>query len=164
MVPRALVQKKRTYKTSYTMHSQLYGSVTFQVWVVGTYEMGRRGHNGVKYLAFVVYKVSLGIRALAGDYRKRFGIESSYRLKNLCRIGTTTKNPVTRFLYVGIAFLLVNLWVFIIWTHVSRPRKGGRQLFQGLFPLRTMLQFLRQAVERKIGVKTEIYLPQEGIL
>lgn len=52
---RALVQRKRTYKTSYTMHSQSYGSVTFQVWVVGTYEMGRRGHHGVKYLAFVVY-------------------------------------------------------------------------------------------------------------
>ena len=158
---RALVQRKRTYKTPYTMHSQSYGSVTFQVWVVGTYEMGRRGHHGVKYLAFVVYKVPLRIRALPGDYRKRFGIESSYRLKNLCRIRTTTKNPVTRFLYVGIAFLLVNLWVFIIWTYVSRPRKGGRQLFQLLFPLRTMLQFLRQAVERKIGVKTEIYLPVE---
>jgi hypothetical protein len=161
---RALVQQKRTYKTWYTMHSQLYGSVTFQVWVVGTYEMGRRGHHGVEYLAFVVYKVSLGIRALPGDYRKRFGIESSYRLKNLCRIRTTTKNPVTRLLYVGIAFLLVNLWVFIIWTYVSRHRKGGRQLFQALFPLRTMLQFLRQASERKIGVKTEIYLPEEVLL
>jgi len=161
---RALVQRKRTYKTSYTMHSQSYGSVTFPVWVVGTYEMGRRGHHGVKYLAFVVYKVSLRIRALPGDYRKRFGIESSYRLKNLSRIRTTTKNPVTRLLYVGIAFLLVNLWVFMIWTYVSKPRKGGRQFFQALFPLRTMLQFLRQVVERKIGVKTEIYLPEEVIL
>jgi putative transposase len=161
---RALVQRKRTYKTWYTMHSPSYGSVTFQVWVVGTYEMGRRGQHGVKYLAFVVYKVPLRIRALPGDYRKRFGIESSYRLKNLCRIRTTTKNPVARFLYVGIAFLLVNLWVFIIWTCVSRPRKGGRQLFQALFPLRTMLQFLRQAIERKIGVKTEIYLPEEVLL
>ena len=120
--------------------------------------MGRRGQHGVEYLAFAVYKVHLRIRALPGDYRKRFGIESSYRLKNLCRIRTTTKNPVTRLLYIGIAFLLVNLWVF---TCVSRPRKGGRQLFQALFPLRTMLQFLRQAVERKIGVKTEIYLPEE---
>lgn len=161
---RALVQRKRTYKTSYTMHSQLYGSVTFQVWVIGTYEMGCRGHHGVKYLAFVVYKIPLRICALPGDYRKRFGIESSYRLKNLCRIRTTTKNPATRLLYVGIAFLLVNLWVFIIWTCVSKPRQGGRQLFQALFPLRTMLQFLRQAVERRIGVKTEIYLPVEGIL
>lgn len=161
---RALVQQKRTYKTPYTMHSQSYGSVTFRVWVVGTYQMGRRGQHGIEYLAFVVYKVPLRIRALPGDYRKRFGIESSYRLKNLCRIRTTTKNPVTRLLYVGISFLLVNLWVFIIWTYVSKPRKGGRQFFQALFPLRTMLQFLRQVVERKIGVKTEVYLPDEVLL
>jgi hypothetical protein len=161
---RALIQQKRTYKTWYTMHSQSYGSVTFQVWVVGTYRMGRRGQHGVEYLAFAVYKIPPGIRALPGDYRKRFGIESSYRLKNLSRIRTTTRNPVTRLLYVGIAFLLVNLWVFIIWTFVSRPKKGGRQLFQALFPLRTMLQFLRQAVERRIGVNTGIYLPQEVLL
>ena len=101
---RALVDQKRTYKTEYTMVSQQYGSVTFEVWVVGTYQMGRRGQHGVEYHAFAVSKVSQRIRGLPGDYRKRFGIESSYRSQNLCRIRTTTKNPVTRFLYVGIAF------------------------------------------------------------
>ena len=156
---RALVDQKRTYKTQYTMYSPQHGSVTFDVWVVGTYQMGRRGQHGVEYRAFVVYKVSLGIRALAADYRKRFGIESSYRQKNLCRIRTSTKNPVTRLLYVGIAFLLVNLWVFLMWTCVSKPRKGGRLLFQVRFPLRTMLQFLCQAVERNLGGNTQICLP-----
>ena len=160
---RALVDQKRTYKTQYTMHSQQYGSVTFDVWVVGTYQMGRRGQHGVEYHAFVVYKVHLAIRALGPDYRKRFGIESSYRQKNLCRIPTTTKNPVTRLLFVGIAFLLVNLWVVMVWRSVSKPRKGGRQLFPALFPLRTMLQFLRQAIERKLGTKTEIYLPEYAL-
>lgn len=146
------------------MTSQQYGLIAFEVWVIGMYQMGRRGQHGVEYHAFAVYKVPLRIRALPGDYRKRFGIESSYRLKNLCRIRTSTKNPVTRLLYVGIAFLLVNLWVFIVWTYVSRPRRGGRELLGELFPLRTMLQFIRQAVERKLGTKTEIYLPPEGTL
>lgn len=160
---RALVNQKRTYKTTYTMHSQQYGSVTFEVWVVGSYKMGRRDEHGVEYHAFAVYKVSLGIRALRGDYRKRFGIESSYRQKNLCRIRTSTKNPVTRLLYVGIAFLLVNLWTFMLWNYVSVPRRGGRKLFHILFPLRTMLQFLAQAVQRNLGVKTEILLPEEPL-
>ena len=155
---RAVVAQKRTYRTRYTMHSPEYGCVTFDIWVVGVYEMGRRGQHGVKYLAFALYKVPLRIRALPGDYRKRFGIEASYRMKNLCRIRTSTKNPVTRLLYVGIAFLLVNLWVFMVWSCVSKPRKGGRLLFPDLFPLRTMLQFLRQAVERRLGVKTEVCL------
>jgi putative transposase len=160
---RALVNQKRTYKTTYTMHSQQYGSVTFQVWVVGHYKMGRRDEHGVEYHAFAVYRVSVGIRALRRDYRKRFGIESSYRQKNLCRIRTTTKNPVTRLLYVGIAFLLVNLWTFMLWNYVSTPRRGGRKRYQTLFPLRTMLQFLAQAVQRNLGVKTQIVLPQETL-
>ena len=160
---RALVDQGRTYKTQYTMHSPQYGSVTFEVWVVGTYQMGRRGQHGLKYHAFAVYKIPLRIRALPADYRKRFGIESSYRQKNLCRIRTSTKNPVTRLLYVGIAFLLVNLWVFLIWTCVSKPRKGGRLLFQVRFPLRTMLQFLRQVLERKLGLNTDICLPQAAL-
>ena len=156
---RALVNQKRTYKTTYTMQSPEYGLVCFDVWVVGTYQMGRRGRHGVEYLPFTVYKVPLRLRALPDDYRQRFGIECSYRQKNLCRIRTSTKNPATRLLYVGIAFLLVNLWTFMIWAYVSLPRPGGRRLFPELFPLRTMLQFLAQAIERHLGLITEICLP-----
>ena len=156
---RTLVNQKRTYKTTYTMKSPEYGSSRFDVWVVGTYQMGRRDKHGVEYLPFVVYKLPLCIRALPGDYRQRFGIECSYRQKNLCRIRTTTKNPATRLLYVGIAFLLVNLWTFMIWTYVSLPRSGARRLFPELFPLRTMLQFLAQAIERNLGLITQIHLP-----
>ena len=58
---RALVNQKRTYKTQYTMHSQQYGSVTFDVWIVGTYKMGRRGQHGLEYHAFATYKVHLPI-------------------------------------------------------------------------------------------------------
>ena len=156
---RTLVNQKRTYKTAYTMHSQTYGAVDFDVWVVGTYQMGLHGKHGVEYLPFAVYKVSLRLRALPQNYRQRFGIECSYRQKNLCRIYTTTKNPATRLLYVGIAFLLVNLWTFMLWAYVSLPRPGGRRLFPALFPLRTMLQFLAQAIERNLGLITQICLP-----
>ena len=59
-------------------------------------------------------------------YRQRFGIETSYRLKNFCRIRTTTKNPMIRLLYLGISFLLVNIWIYIFWSKISKPRRGGR--------------------------------------
>lgn len=156
---RALVNQKRTFQTTYTMHSPEYGSVSFNVGVVGTYQMGRRGRHGIEYLPFVVYRIPLHLRALPVHYRQRFGIECSYRQKNLSRIRTTTKNPATRLLYVGIAFLLVNLWTFLVWTYVSHPRPGGRRLFTELFPLRTLLQFLAQAIERNLGLITQIYLP-----
>jgi putative transposase len=106
---RQLVQTGKSYKTTYTMTSQRYGSVTFDVWVVGVYSNGKHGKHGHEFFAYAVYQVSLGLRAVHQDYRLRFGIESSYRLKNTCRIKTTIKQPVVRFFFVGIAFLLIDL-------------------------------------------------------
>ena len=106
---RQLLQKGTSYKTQYTMTSQSYGTVTFAVWVVGVYRNGKHGKHGQEFYAYAVYKVSLGLRALHQDYRLRFGIECSYRLKNTCRIKTTMKKPVVRLLFVGIAFLLIDL-------------------------------------------------------
>lgn len=53
-----------------------------------------------------------------------------------------------RLLYVALAFILVNLWVYLLWQAVSTTRRGGRRVFQERFPLKTMLSFIRQAIER----------------
>jgi hypothetical protein len=93
---RQLLQGGKSSKTQYTLTSQQYGAVTFDVWVVCVYHNGRHGKQGRTYCAYVVHKVSLRLRAVYQDYRLRFGIESTYRLKNTCRITTTMKNPAVR--------------------------------------------------------------------
>ena len=92
---------------------------------------------GIKYFAYAVYKVQVGLRFIYQDYRKRFGIETSYRVKNQCSIKTTTKNPLVRLLFYGIAFILTDMWVYLTWTYLSLARKGGRQLFYDLLPPKT---------------------------
>jgi len=109
--------------------------------------------------AYVVHKVSTTLTYIHQDYRKRFGIESSYRLKNLCRIRTTTKKPVLRLLFVGLSFLLVNIWVNLLWRRISHKRKGGRLVYRELFSLKQLLAFLRQAVDRDYQVVEAIYVP-----
>lgn len=86
-------------------------NVTFDLWIICKYRKGKQGKHGVEYLAFVVHQVSISLNYVQEDYRKRFGIESSYRLKNLCRIKTTNKKPALRLLFVCLSFLLVNIWV-----------------------------------------------------
>lgn len=54
-------------------------------------------------------------------YRRRFGIETSYRQMNQCRIRTTTKKFHVRFLYVAIGLLLRNLWVWLHHVVLSSP-------------------------------------------
>ncbi|TBR56536.1 transposase, partial [Westiellopsis prolifica IICB1] len=150
---------KKSYKTHYTMTKGKDNSVTFNLWIVCKYRKGKRGKHGVEYFAYVIYQVKTSLSYIHQHYRKRFGIESSYRLKNLCRIRTTNKKPALRLLFVGISFLLVNIWVYLLWLKISLNRRGGRLVYHQLFGLKQMLAFLRQAVERKYQVIQAVYLP-----
>lgn len=155
---RQLLRGGRSYETVFTMNSSRYGSVSFRIRVICVYSKGRYGRHGIEYFAYAVYKIGLRLGAVHDDYRKRFGIGTSYRLRNKCRIRTTTKNPAARLLFVGIAFVITDIWVFLTWMYVSLPRKGGRLLFHDLFPLKIMLIFLRQSVDRKHNLINLIYL------
>ncbi len=150
---------KQSYQTTSTMSKGKDYSVTFDLRIICKYRKGKREKHGVEYFAYVVYKVKVSLSYIHQDYRKRFGIESSYRLKNVCRIRTTAKNPVWRLLFVGISFLLVNIWVNLLWQRISKPRRGGRLIYRKIFPLKQMLAFLRQAIDRIYLVVEEIYLP-----
>jgi hypothetical protein len=46
-------------------------------------------------------------------YRRRFGIETSYRQKHQAQAKTTSKDPIYRLLLEGIAYLLRQLWVVL---------------------------------------------------
>ena len=55
---RRLLKGSKSYRTTYTLQSQLYGYVTFEVWVVCLYHQGERGRHGIRYLAYP-YNVTL---------------------------------------------------------------------------------------------------------
>lgn len=146
---RALCQGRRSYATDYTLRSSAYGKVECHMHIVCTYLKGRRHRHGVQYSLYVSHRMKAAPHAVQRDYRHRFGIESSYRLKNVCRIRSTTKNPVLRLLFVTLAFIIVNVWIYLLWQHLRVPRAGGSLVFRQRFPLKMMLTFLRQAIERR---------------
>jgi hypothetical protein len=153
---------KSSYKTTYTMSRGQDDNVTFDLWIVCKYRKGKRKKHGVEYFAYVVYNVKVNLSYVHQDYRKRFGIESSYRLKNICRIRTNNKKPALRLLFVGLSFILINIWVYLLWFKVSHPRKGKRQVFSKLFGLKQMLAFLRQVIEQKYLTVRDIYIPSNS--
>lgn len=139
---------RRSCTCPYTMQSAQDGSITFTLHVVCRYAKGRRGKHGIDVLLFAV----LGSpwtgtpQRLAQTYSRRFGIETAYRLMNKLRIRTTSRDPKLRLLFVVLAFLLQNLWLFLAWTVLAVPRRGGRYLDPTLFPLRRFRGFLREAI------------------
>jgi len=89
-------------------------------------------------------------------YRQRFGIETSYRQLHQARIRPSTRDPLLRLLYVGVALLLRNVWAWLHWEVLSQPRKGGRRINLGQLTFRGMLLWLEHYAEQWLGVKEEI--------
>ena len=94
-------------------------------------------------------------------YRLRFGIESSYRQMHEGRIRTSTRRPVLRLLYVGIALVLRNLWVWLHYTILSRPRRGGRVILLERLRWETLLLWLLHVVEETFGVVDVTYTERD---
>jgi hypothetical protein len=93
-------------------------------------------------------------------YRSRFAIETTYRQMHQARIRTTTRDPVLRLLYVGVALVLRNAWVWFHYRVLARPRRGGREIRLELLRFRTMLLWLQHVAEAALGVRdtTPAYL------
>lgn len=141
---------RRSHQRRYTMSSPQEGDFTFDLHVVCQYAMGRRGKHGIDvyYFAVLGRPWTGSPRSLARLYGRRFGIETSYRLMNTLRIRTSSRDPKLRLLFVSLAFILTNLWVYLSWTVLAVPRRGGRYLRPDLFRLAKFRHFLREAIQR----------------
>ena len=94
-------------------------------------------------------------------YRLRFGIETSYRQMHEGRIRTTTRRPDVRLLYVGIALVLRNLWVWLHYTVLAMPRRGGRVILLERLRWETLLLWLLHVVEAALGVTDTTYTERD---
>ena len=109
---RNLFVGRKSYSTEYTMRSG-DGEATFTTHIMVKYSKDKYKSKGIKYFPYAVHGMDLPISKTFKEYRKRFGIESSYKLMNQARARTSTKKPVLRLLYVGLGLLLVNIWIYI---------------------------------------------------
>lgn len=150
--------------SEYTLTDAKKNKATVRVCVKCRNRRGERGKHGREAWVYAYW----GINPKRFDwvrqaYRLRFGIETSYRQMNQCRIRTTSKRFVVRFLYVAVGFLLRNLWVWLHHAVLSTPRRGGVELHLERLRLRTMLLWLWDVAIELYGlaraVLTETPLP-----
>ena len=97
------------------MNSNTDGSLTFDVAVVRRYSRPSRSRSKSIPPITLVYAVvgkrmhsgkpKRSLSSVAQTYRRRFGIESSYRHMNQARLRTSSRSPELRLLAVASAFL-----------------------------------------------------------
>jgi Transposase DDE domain len=142
----------------YTMTNAEQRRATFRVCVKCRNRRGARGRHGREAL---VYAFGGPLRPgsytwVKETYRRRFAIETSYRQMNQARIRTCTRDPLLRLLYVAIALLLRNVWVWLHWELLAERRRGHRRLDLSRMSLRRMLLWLQHFAEQRLGLCEEL--------
>jgi len=73
-------------------------------------------------LLFAAWRVHGSPTEIRRFYRKRFGIETSYRQMRQARVYTCTRSPRLRLFFVALGLILRNTWV---WIHQTRLAEGS---------------------------------------
>lgn len=90
-------------------------------------------------------------------YRRRFGIETSYRQRNEGKGRTTKKDVCYRLLLVGLALLLRQVWVWLS-GQLARDRGARPTQWLGELPLQRLLDWLSDAVRQRYKEERRIEL------
>jgi putative transposase len=153
---RALCKGRRSYFTTYTFPEGTDPAHSARMAVVRTYQK-KKGKRKAVWLLYVVIHVKVrDPQTIRARYRARFGIETSYRCMRDTHASTTSRNPALRFFLIGLAFLLVNLWVVLRWHFCQVPRRGGRTVNKKGYELQQQCHFLARVVDRLYGTVATI--------
>lgn len=152
---KSLCRGRTSYFTRHTFHSGKQ-ELTVDLAVVRSYKQHQGQARRATWLVYALIRVNDTLKHIRQRYRGRFGIEPGYRLMEQVRARTCSQNPALRFLLMGLALVLVNVWVCLCCalsgqSVASPPRTAGCG-----FTLEQMARFLIRAVESVYGVVKEI--------
>jgi hypothetical protein len=97
-------------------------------------------------LLFAAWRVCGSPTEIRERYRRRFGIESSYRQMRQAKVSTCTRNPHLRLVFVAVALLLRNLWVWIHETLLAEGRGDSLTLHLEKLRFKRLLDWVAWAV------------------
>ena len=142
---------KRNGCYPYKLVAKKKAGVNIDIYVASKrYEHKKTGKLFFKKLVFAVSRLKGLPKEIREQYRKRFGIESSYRQMNQARIRTCARDPVLRLLFVGIALVLRNVWVWLHYTYFAEKDGPEPTLHLEMLRLKRMLRWIAQIVERTL--------------
>jgi len=157
---RALCRGRKSYRTQHTFSSNGgHKQRTAEVVVCRTFTTAKRTKRlkrRAMWQVFILIHLEMTPRQVRRCYRRRFGIETSYRCASQVRGWTTSPNPVLRFLLMALAVYLVDVWIWLRWLFTQVPRRGQRKLDEQEFQLSRFARFILHGLEEHYGVIHQI--------
>ena len=143
----------------YTMKNRWRTGPTFSVCVVyRTHKNPKNGKRVNKKLLFAAWKPCGAPTAVRERYRLRFGIETSYRQMRQARIYTCTRDPHLRLVFIAVAFILRNLWVWIHETYLAEGSGPTQTLRLELLRFKRLLDWIAQRVVSLLHDGSTLYV------
>jgi putative transposase len=150
---RALCQGRQHYRTRYTFTDGTSADLA----VVPTLKLNRKTAQRQRmWLVYVLIHLDWSAKKTQQRYRRRFGIESSYRELGQVRAFTNSRNAALRFFYLALGLLLVNVWTYLRCACTRLIGHGPFRLDLVAFRLARFIAFLRRAIERAYGTTDSI--------
>jgi len=145
---RALCRGRKAYRTVYTFSD----GTTADLAVVPTLQRDKKTRRQRRvWLVYVVIHLDWSAKQVQHRYRRRFGIESSYRQLGQLHAHTNSRNAALRFFFLALALLLVNVWTFLRCVCTRVIGLGPFRLDLNQFRLARFVAFLRRAIEQSFG-------------
>jgi len=144
---RALCRGRSSYTTPYTFTNGSQATVAMKASLVPD----KTGKRRRKWLAFIVILLDWPPEKIYQEYRRRFGVECSYRLLRRLRAATTSRNPALRFFLLSIGLILTNVWVFLKWEFARLMAAGPRRVDETRFRLHRFTRLLIRSIENTYG-------------
>ena len=156
---RALCVGTKSYRVAFTFESAEQGAFTASLVVCRTFTTAKRTKHmkrRAEWWIYILIHLDLSPRQARRWYRRRFGIESSYRCAGQVRGWTTSPNVAYRFVLIALSFILLNVWLGLRWLFTQVPRRGHRWLDTKRFQLTRFAKFLRRALEQHYGAVCKV--------
>ena len=158
---KALCVGKKSYRTSHLFKSAKHGAEEVEMAMFkGFTTCTKKGKKvrKAKWLAYILINCdeNLSAKKVNQRYRKRFGIEASYRCAKKVRGWTTSTNAAYRFLLLGMSFLLTNIWQELQTEWTRKVQVGRASWNWQKFRLKRFVNFLRKAIENLYGMVSQI--------
>ncbi len=150
---RALCHGRKHYRTRYTFTD----GTTADLAVVPTLTRDKKTRRQRReWLIYVLIHLDWSAKKAQQRYRRRFGIESSYRQLGQVRAHTNSRNVALRFFYLALALLLLDVWTYLRCRCTRIMATGPFRIELRQFRLTRFSAFLRRAIEHIYGTTMSI--------
>jgi putative transposase len=107
------------------------------------YLKGKRGKKGRENLGFVVFGVKWSPRK----------VSTVYRMKNIVKPKTSTKNAEIRYFYTLVSFLLKNIWLYLQKKHFVIVKRGPKVIDEDKFRFDMFIILNEEWLRKKLRVR-----------